>query len=268
MAPRSPGPAEGQARPGPPRHALQHVGRGREPPQARPRRRGPADHRRVPRTARPRPIAPPTSPAWRTCRLEHFAKARDAEGCRATAELWEAMGTHRPRQPVQRRPLPGRHRRGPPREGPDARRDERADAEAERAMEWLRRAVAAGFRDADGLRKRTGLRRPARSRRLPRADREAGGEAEVIRRGVVPSGATQPARRMAVRSPGRPGGASRSPIAVPCAARSRDRSRSPGRFAVRFISSEVHHVDFRRRRAMKAYRRPRAAGARGARGRA
>jgi tetratricopeptide (TPR) repeat protein len=88
-------------------------------------------------------------------RLEHFEKARDAEGCRSTAELWEAMRRNDPDSlyhAARYRAVTAAVFREKDR---TPRGKERADDEATRAMDWLRRAVAAGFRDRDGLLKRT-----------------------------------------------------------------------------------------------------------------
>jgi hypothetical protein len=84
-------------------------------------------------------------------RLRHFEKAKDAAGCRASAELWESMGlTDRGSlyNAACYRAVTASIARAADR-SPDGVRA--ADAEADRAMAWLRRAVAAGFKDAAAL---------------------------------------------------------------------------------------------------------------------
>jgi tetratricopeptide (TPR) repeat protein len=84
-------------------------------------------------------------------RLRYFEKAKDAEGCRRTAELWEGM------QPTDAAGLYGaacnravtakvfRSAGQPPGAG------KQAEAEADQAMTWLRKAVAAGYKDVATL---------------------------------------------------------------------------------------------------------------------
>jgi hypothetical protein len=80
-------------------------------------------------------------------RLQHFRRAKDAEQCRTTAELWERQrrtdATSLYEAAVCRAVTCAllRERDRTP-EG-----KKRADEEADRAMAWLRRAVAAGIRD-------------------------------------------------------------------------------------------------------------------------
>ena len=112
-------------------------------------------------------------------RLEHFEKARDAEGCRLNRRALGGDAAQRPREPLPCRPLPGRHGRGPPREGPNAPGEgagrRRGHAGHGLAPTGRRRRVPGQGRAVEAQ----GLRCPARWRRLPRADRGAGGEAEV-----------------------------------------------------------------------------------------
>ncbi|HEV3003085.1 MAG TPA: hypothetical protein VGX78_01430, partial [Pirellulales bacterium] len=74
----------------------------------------------------------------------HFAKCNDAAGCRATAEMWEnLMRTDAGslyNAACNRAVTAGIIRAGD--------QSEDADAEADRAMDWLKQAVAAGFNDA------------------------------------------------------------------------------------------------------------------------
>jgi hypothetical protein len=90
-------------------------------------------------------------------RLEHFEKARDAGGCRSTAELWEAMRRTDPDSlyhAARYRAVTAAVLRDKD-QTPGGRKQ--AEGEAARAVEWLRRAVAAGFRDKDELAKRKDL---------------------------------------------------------------------------------------------------------------
>jgi serine/threonine protein kinase/tetratricopeptide (TPR) repeat protein len=80
-------------------------------------------------------------------RLDHFAEAQDAQGCRSTAELWEKLGRADPQSlynAARYRAVTAAVLREKDRT-PEGKK--RSDEEAERAMAWLRRAVAAGFRD-------------------------------------------------------------------------------------------------------------------------
>jgi eukaryotic-like serine/threonine-protein kinase len=86
-------------------------------------------------------------------RLEYFEKARDAGGCRSTAELWEKMGrTDRDSlyNAARYRAVTAAVLRDKD-QTPGGRKQ--AEDEAAKAVEWLRRAVAAGLRDRDRLAK-------------------------------------------------------------------------------------------------------------------
>jgi hypothetical protein len=97
-------------------------------------------------------------------RLQHFAKARDAAGCRATAELWERMGRTDFRSLYNAacyRAVTAAVIRAMDK-SPGAALQ--ADDQADRAMAWLRKAIAAGYNnvanmkhdtDLDALRDRT-----------------------------------------------------------------------------------------------------------------
>jgi tetratricopeptide (TPR) repeat protein len=96
-------------------------------------------------------------------RLKYFRQAGDAEQCRATAALWEKLNPTGPDGLYEA----ARYRavaaavllaREPT---PDSKR--RAGAEADRALDWLRKAVAAGFRDLNSILRDTDLD-PLRSR--------------------------------------------------------------------------------------------------------
>jgi tetratricopeptide (TPR) repeat protein len=93
-------------------------------------------------------VDPGLIPAVLGVRLRHFAKSNDGAGCRQTAEMWEDLK----RTDVGslynaacwRAVTAGVIRAGDKSE--DAAKD--ASAEADRAMDWLKQAVAAGFKDA------------------------------------------------------------------------------------------------------------------------
>ncbi len=98
-----------------------------------------------------RVVNPRMVPAVIDMRLRHFEKSKDAAGCRATAEMWEALG---------RNDAASLYRAGLLRavtasvlaaNDSSAAGAKAAEAEAQRAIAWLRRAVAAGFNDADHL---------------------------------------------------------------------------------------------------------------------
>src|SRR5262249_13997748 len=80
-------------------------------------------------------------------RLRHFEKGKDAAGCRATAEMWEqlnqtdAMSLYTAAfiRAVTAAVLRAAH---PSEQGA---KEADAEAEADRAMAWLKQAVAAGL---------------------------------------------------------------------------------------------------------------------------
>jgi tetratricopeptide (TPR) repeat protein len=98
-------------------------------------------------------VPPKLIPGVMDLRLRHFEKARDAAGCRATAEIWEKLQ----RTDAGSLYAAARYRAvtaavlraadTPPAVA------EQAAAEADRAMTWLKRAVAAGYKDVDYLTK-------------------------------------------------------------------------------------------------------------------
>jgi hypothetical protein len=94
---------------------------------------------------------PDLLPGVLTVRLRHFEKARDAAGCRQTAEMWESLkradadGLY---QAAGMRAVTAAVLRAagkPPAGG------QQADAEADRAMAWLKQAAAAGYNNAAHL---------------------------------------------------------------------------------------------------------------------
>jgi eukaryotic-like serine/threonine-protein kinase len=87
-------------------------------------------------------------------RLAYFEKERDAEGCVATAAIWEKMG----RTDASSLFVAARFRAisaAVLRENdPSPDGIQRAQSQTDQAMTWLHKAVAAGFKDKDALAKR------------------------------------------------------------------------------------------------------------------
>ena len=86
-------------------------------------------------------------------RLRHFEQLGDAAGCRATAEMWEKLK----RTDADSfywaacfRAVTAKLTKGATTSGVDAMRV--ADEQADLAMAWLGKAVAAGYKDVDNLR--------------------------------------------------------------------------------------------------------------------
>jgi hypothetical protein len=87
-------------------------------------------------------------PALLYLRLQHFEKTKDAAGCRATAEMWEKL--QRPEAvsfytAACMRAVTAAVIRANDKSVAAAKD---ATAEADRAMAWLKQAVAAGYKDA------------------------------------------------------------------------------------------------------------------------
>jgi serine/threonine protein kinase/tetratricopeptide (TPR) repeat protein len=102
------------------------------------------------RRARGATAAPRLLPGLMDLRLRHFEKTRDAAGCRQTAAMWEdlkrADGNSLYRAACMRAVTAAMLRADT--SGDGARE---ADAEADRAMAWLKQAVAAGYNNAAHL---------------------------------------------------------------------------------------------------------------------
>jgi hypothetical protein len=98
-------------------------------------------------------VPPKLIPGVMDLRLRHFEKARDAAGCRATAEMWEKVQ----RTDAGSLYAAARYRAvaaAALRSADTAPAvTEQAAAEADRAMAWLKQAVAAGYKDVDSLTK-------------------------------------------------------------------------------------------------------------------
>lgn len=73
-------------------------------------------------------------------RLKHFQNAKDAEGCRKTAELWETLLL----TDAERQVSAARYRAVTAAVLRDKARLPEAAAEADKAMTWLQKAVGAG----------------------------------------------------------------------------------------------------------------------------
>lgn len=96
-------------------------------------------------------VDPELIPSAIEIRLRHFEKATSVAGCRTTAEMWEQLG----RTDVDSLYTAARTRavaaaviRATDKSAEGAKQ---ADLEAERAMDWLRRAAAAGYKNIDSL---------------------------------------------------------------------------------------------------------------------
>jgi hypothetical protein len=86
-------------------------------------------------------------PAVMDLRLRHFEKAQDAAGCRATAEMWEKLqrtDADSLYSAARYRAVTAKVLRAT---DPSPGAAKEADAEADRAMAWIQKAVAAGYKD-------------------------------------------------------------------------------------------------------------------------
>jgi hypothetical protein len=96
-------------------------------------------------------VRPGLIPTMLTLRLRHFEKAKNAAGCRATAELWEKMAPTHALSVYDAacwRAVTATVIRASNKSETAA---QEAAAEANRAMAWLKQAVAAGYRDAEHM---------------------------------------------------------------------------------------------------------------------
>lgn len=87
-------------------------------------------------------------------RLRLFEKANDAAGCRATAEMWEKQGRTDLDSLYKAaccRAVTAALLRKPTTPGADA--TQIGNEQSDRAMDWLRQAVAAGYKDVATLKK-------------------------------------------------------------------------------------------------------------------
>jgi tetratricopeptide (TPR) repeat protein len=98
------------------------------------------------RRATGKPVHPLLIPWMMKLRLQHFQKTKDAAGCRQTAEMWEKLNRTDAGSfynAASFRAITAALLAATA--GADAAR--LADAEADRAMAWLKQAVVAGYRD-------------------------------------------------------------------------------------------------------------------------
>jgi serine/threonine protein kinase len=96
-------------------------------------------------------VDPDLLPGVMLLRLRHFEKVRDAAGCRQTAEMWENLNrtdADSLYNAACMRAVTAAVLRAS--DGSPAGR-EQADAEADRAMAWLKQAVAAGYKNVAHL---------------------------------------------------------------------------------------------------------------------
>jgi tetratricopeptide (TPR) repeat protein len=84
-------------------------------------------------------------------RMQIHREAKDAAGCRATAEMWEKRNLHSAGELYDA----ARHRAVTAAVQAEAKGDdaELAKQDADRAMAWLKQAVAAGYKDAAHMKK-------------------------------------------------------------------------------------------------------------------
>ena len=98
-------------------------------------------------------VHPQLIPTVMDLRLRHFEKTKDAAGCRATAEMWEKLKRTDSGSlydaACMRAVTAAVIKKALKTPGADANR--LAKEEADRAMAWLKQAVAAGFKDAAHL---------------------------------------------------------------------------------------------------------------------
>jgi tetratricopeptide (TPR) repeat protein len=86
-------------------------------------------------------------------RLRHFERSKDAAGCRRTAEMWESLkrtDAGSLYNAASLRAVAAAVLRAADESADGGRR---ADVEADRAMDWLKQAVAAGYKDAAHLKR-------------------------------------------------------------------------------------------------------------------
>jgi hypothetical protein len=90
-------------------------------------------------------------------RLRHFEKMKDAADCRQTAEMWEDLkrtDADSLYQAARMRAITAAVLRQAEK-SPEGR--QRADAEADRAVAWLKQAIAAGYKNAAHVKQDKGL---------------------------------------------------------------------------------------------------------------
>jgi serine/threonine protein kinase/tetratricopeptide (TPR) repeat protein len=104
-----------------------------------------------------KPVDPRLMPTVMCLRLQHFYKSKDVAGCRATAEMWEKLKRTDAGSlytaACMRAVTASLIRAGD--KSATAAKD--AAAEADRAMTWLKQAVAAGYKDGEHMQRDSDL---------------------------------------------------------------------------------------------------------------
>ena len=91
-------------------------------------------------------------PSMVSTRLRHFEITKDALGCRATAEMWEKL-KHSDGQSLYNAACMRAVTAAVFAKSPAANAARLAKEEADRAMAWLKQAVAAGYKDVEHMKK-------------------------------------------------------------------------------------------------------------------
>jgi tetratricopeptide (TPR) repeat protein len=107
--------------------------------------------------ARGKVVDPQLIPGIVGLRLRRFVKAKDAAGCRTTAEMWERFERTDAASLYDAacmRAVTAAVLRATDKSAAGAKR---ADAEADKALDWLRKAVAAGYKNVAHMKKDTDL---------------------------------------------------------------------------------------------------------------
>jgi non-specific serine/threonine protein kinase/serine/threonine-protein kinase len=102
-------------------------------------------------------IDPALLPNVMDLRLRHFEKAKDPAGCRQTAALWEKLNRADAASLYDATCMRAVSAAVLRAADPSPAGAKQADAEAEQAMAWLKKAVAAGYKDATHMEKDTDL---------------------------------------------------------------------------------------------------------------
>ncbi len=106
-----------------------------------------------------RPVHPLLIPDLVDLRLRHFEKAKDAEGCRTTAQMWENLHRSDSDSFYQAAVCHAvtseamKSSSGTDGKAPAADTTRLAKVEADQAMAWLQKAVAAGYKDMAKMKK-------------------------------------------------------------------------------------------------------------------
>jgi serine/threonine protein kinase len=101
-------------------------------------------------------VDPSLIPRLATLRVRHFQNTKDAAGCRQTAEMWEKLN-RTDAVSLYNAACWRAVTAAVVKESPGADAARLAAAEADRAMDWLRKAAAAGYKDAAHMKQDTDL---------------------------------------------------------------------------------------------------------------